>query len=93
MVYIDNEYKCHTTNPQGAYREIEKNPFPTMCKTWIEGMIYVPEGESCTIDGVEYHGEMHAPWKPSSELEIAQEQYETDMAQLQTAYQEGVNSV
>lgn len=79
MVYIDNEYKCHTTNPDGVYREIEKPLFVGMCDTWIEGMIYIPEGESYTIDGVVYRGEMHSPWKPYDELYDAQRDYERQL--------------
>lgn len=32
------------------------------------------------------------PWKLMNELEAAQAQYERDHAELQAAYQEGVNS-
>ena len=93
-VYIDSEYRCHTTNPDGIYKEVETDFFDGKCKTFIEGYRFIPSVESWTrSDGVVFHGEMIAPWKNYNELAAAQSQYEADMVQLQTAYQEGVNSV
>lgn len=94
MIYIDSEYRCHTTNPDGSFREIETDFFDGKCTTFIEGYRFVPSGENWTrSDGVVFHGEMIAPFKPYSELEAAQRQYEADQTELLEAYQEGVNSV
>lgn len=93
-IYIDSKYKCHTTNPDGTFREIETDFFDGKCQTFIEGYRFVPSWESWTrSDGVVFHGEMIAPFKPYSELEAAQRQYEADMAEAANAYQEGVDSV
>lgn len=93
-VYIDNENRCHTTNPDGTFWEIETDFFDGKCTTFIEGYRFVPSGESWTrSDGVVFHGEMIAPFKPYSDLEAAQRQYEADQTELLEAYQEGVNSV
>lgn len=93
-IYIDSKYKCHTTNPDGTFREIETDFFDGKCQTFIEGYRFVPSWESWTrSDGVVFHGEMIAPFKPYSELEAAQRQYEADQTELLEAYQEGVNSV
>ena len=93
-VYIDSEFKCHTTNQSETFREIETDFFENKCTAFVEGYRFVPAGEIWTrSDGIVFVGEMIAPWKPYSELAAAQAQYERDMAELQAAYQEGVNSV
>lgn len=93
-IYIDSEYRCHTTNPDGTFREIETDFFDGKCTTFIEGYRFVPSGENWTrSDGVVFHGEMIAPFKPYDQLAAAQAQYEADMAEAANAYQEGVDSV
>lgn len=94
MIYIDSEFKCHSTNPNGTFREIQTDFFDGKCDTFIEGYRYVPSGSEWTrSDGVVFTGEMIAPWKPYSELAAAQGQYEADLAEAAAAYQEGVDSV
>lgn len=104
MFYIDKEYKCHASNPDGVYRAIDKDLFKRKCDTFIEGHIFIPEGESYVgEDGMEFHGEMKFPWKNSEELDEVQRSYEKKLlaelrensipaADLETAYQEGVNA-
>lgn len=93
-IYIDSEYRCHTTNPDGIYREIKTDFFDGKCATFIEGYRFVPDGESWTrSDGKTFTGEMVAPWTDYILLEVAQLQYELDLAAAAAAYQEGVNSV
>ena len=92
-IYLDSEFKCHTSN-DGTMTAVETEFFDGKCQTFIEGYRFIPSGESWTrSDGVVFQGEMVSPWKPYSELYVAQVQYEVDMADLQTAYREGVNSV
>lgn len=79
MFYIDKDYKCHTSNPNGEYREIDKDIFPGYCAAYIEGMLYIPSGESYTSnDGVVYDGEQYTPWKNYDELDDAQREYEKE---------------
>lgn len=99
-IYIDADFKCHTENPDGAFREVvlsrdAEEFFANKCTAFIEGYRLKPEDETwITKNGEEYSGgEMITPWKNYNVLASAQSQYEADMAQLQTAYQEGVNSV
>ena len=92
-IYIDSDSKCHVTN-DGTMTAVETDFFNDKCDAFIEGYRFVPFGESWTrADGVMFQGEMIAPWKPYTELAAAQAQYERDNAQLQAAYQGGVNSV
>ena len=93
-IYIDSNYCCHTTNPDGTYTVIETDIFDGKCDAYIEGYRFVPSGSTWTRpDGTVFKGEMIAPWKPYSELAAAQQQYERDQDELVAAYQEGVNSV
>ena len=76
-IYIDSEYHCHTTNPDGTFRAVEAEFFNGKCQTFIEGYRFVPSGESWTrSDGVVFHGEMIAPWKDYALLDAAQRLYE-----------------
>ena len=81
-IYVDSEYCLHVTNPEGSFIEVilsEKASafFNGKCDTFIEGYRFIPYGESWTRkDGVVFHGEMIVPWKPYSELDEAQVQYE-----------------
>lgn len=93
MFYIDEGYKCHTSNPDGIYRAIDKDLFEGKCDIFIEGYMYVPSGETwMREDGTVFHGEMFAPWIGYDLLEAAQNQYEADLADAAAAYQEGVNT-
>lgn len=77
MIYIDSEFKCHTTNRDGTFREVDHPFFSGKCTELIEGYRFVPCGESWTgPDGTVFAGEMIAPWKPYKELEQAQRAYE-----------------
>lgn len=91
-IYIDSDFKCHVTN-DGTMTAIETDFFDGKCDAYIEGYRFVPYGESWTrSDGVVFHGEMIAPWQDYNVLQAYQKQYEAMNAELQTAYQEGVNS-
>ena len=88
-IYLDVDFKCHTSEGMIA---VETEAFDGKCNTFIEGYRFVPNGAIWTReDGVVFHGEMIAPWKPYNEMEAAQAQYEKDLADLQKAYEEGVN--
>ena len=80
-VYIDSEYCCHTSNPDGVFREIEESFFDGKCKTFIEGYRLKPAGETLVgEDGKVFSGgKMITPWKPYDELESAQREYEKQL--------------
>ena len=79
-IYIDSEFKCHTTNPDGTFLEVETNHFDGMCYTFVEGYRFVPSGERWTrSDGAVFTGEMITPWKPFDELDAAQREYERQL--------------
>lgn len=77
MIYIDSNFCCHTTNPDGIFKEIETNAFEGKCSSFIEGFRFIPSGESWTReDGEVFEGEMLCPWKNFDELQAAQLAYE-----------------
>lgn len=101
MIYIDHEFKCHVTN-DGTMTALETDFFDGKCATFIEGYCFIPNGETWTrSDGVAFHGEMITPWKPYSELDKAQREYERQLIEnyenkenaLITSYMQGVNSI
>lgn len=97
-LYIDSDYKCHTTEDDG-YRAIETSFFDGKCPEWIESFRYVPAGETWVKENGEmFRGEMIAPWKDLSEAYAAQAAYATAQnAQYEAALTEieaalGVNA-
>ena len=102
-IYIDSDFKCHITD-DGTMTVVETDYFDGKCDTFIEGYRFVPSDESWTReDGVVFHGEMISPWKDYAELDNAQREYERQLlkelqensvpiADLEEAYQKGVNS-
>lgn len=78
-IYIDSDFKCHLTD-YGTMTAVETDCFDGKCDAYVEGYRFVPSGESWTRhDGVVFQGEMIAPWKPWSELDTAQREYERDL--------------
>lgn len=76
-IYIDSDFKCHTTNPDGIFQEVQTTWFDGKCITFIEGYRFVPDGESWVReDGTIFTGEMISPWKDCEILNIAQHKYE-----------------
>ena len=80
MIYIDEGFKCHTSNPDGLYTAVETDAFDGKCTAYIEGYRFVPSGSTWTRpDGVVFQGEMIAPWKDWRELDAAQREYEREL--------------
>ena len=78
-IYIDNDFKCYTSDYDGSLREFETPLFDGKCNTFIEGYRYIPSGESWErSDGVVFTGEMIAPLKGYGELDDAQRKYERE---------------
>jgi hypothetical protein len=81
IIYIDNDYKCYVSN-SSTMTAVEVDFFNNKCAIFIEGYRYIPTGETWTReDGVEFKGEMIAPWKNYAELEKAQLVYEKEQAE------------
>lgn len=85
-IFIDAEFKCHTSNPNGFFREVVLSEnvqdfFSNKCTTFIEGYRLKPVGETWVReDGAVFSGgEMITPWKDYNELDAAQRQYERQM--------------
>lgn len=84
-IYIDTDYKCHTT-PGIGLTAVETDAFTGKCTAYIEGYRFVPDGSTWVrSDGVIFQGEMLSPWKPWEELDTAQREYERDQYAAVTA--------
>ena len=78
-IFIDTAFKCHAID-DGMMRPVETEIFDGKCDAYIEGYRLVPAGEVWTReDGVVFHGEMVAPWKPFAELEKVQRDHERQL--------------
>lgn len=79
-IYIDNDYKCHTSPGEGL-TAVETDAFDGKCRRYIEGYRFVPAGESWTrSDGAVFTGEMVAPWRDHAILAELQSIYEEEQA-------------
>lgn len=75
-IYLDEDFKCHVAEEETVCKA-ETNFFEGKCHAYIEGYRFVPSGSTwIREDGVEFHGEMIAPWKDYAELDAAQREYE-----------------
>ena len=81
-IYVDSLGCCHRTG-DATMTAVETGFFVGKCDTWVEGFYY-----NASEDHIRIY-----PFKPYDQLAAAQTQYEADLAELQAAYQEGVNSV
>lgn len=78
-IYIDTDFKCHVSNPDGTHTAVETTAFDGKCAAYIEGYRFVPAGAAWTRkDGVVFQGEMISPWKDWRELDAAQRGYERE---------------
>ena len=82
-IYIDSEYKCHISNPEGTFREVvlsdsARTFFSDKCTAFIEGYRLKPDGETWIRNDCHVFsgGEMITPWKDYDELDEAQRKYE-----------------
>ena len=95
-IYIDSDYKCHTT-PGDGLTSIETDTFDGKCSRYIEGYRFVPAGQSWTRDdGQVFHGEMIAPWRNYGILtelqEVAQEEQDKATVEMAALVEEVYNS-
>ena len=88
-IYLDSDFKCHISGDDTMI-SVETAAFDGKCDGYIEGYRFVPSGKTWVReDGVEFAGEMIAPWKPWQELEEAQREYERQLvAEYEAALQE-----
>lgn len=90
-IYIDSDFKCHASDPDGAYVAVETTAFDGKCAAYIEGYRYVPSGAAWTRpDGVVFQGEMISPWRDWRELDAAQRAYEREQLAALTVENEAL---
>lgn len=79
-IFIDSDCKCHVSNPDGMYTEIEAPElFNDKCTAYIEGFRVRPEGRTYTRDDGKVFGPEGfgiSPWRDLELLEEFQAQYE-----------------
>lgn len=81
-VYVDSEYRCFAAEAEGL-TAVEDAFFDGKCKRFIEGYMCKPIENSVMI----------TPFVDYALLAAYQEQYEENLAALNAAYSEGVNSI
>ena len=90
-IYIDNDYKCHVSDPYGTMTAVETDAFDGKCPAYIGGYRYIPAGAMWTRpDGVTFAGEMIAPWRDWRTLDAAQRDYEREQLAALTVENEAL---
>lgn len=97
-IYLNKEFQCSVTEREDTVQSIETDYFDGKCNAWIEGYRFVPLGQTWTrADGVQFSGEMAAPFKDYTYLEMVQSLYDqlaADITDTQLAvaelYESGV---
>ena len=90
-IYIDINYKCHASNPDGVYTAVETDLFDGKCDVYIDGYRFIPVGENWVReDGVIFYGEMITPWKDWLQLDEAQRGYEREQL---AAYEQTLSEI
>lgn len=92
-IYLDKDFRCHAA-PGDGLREVETDFFDGKCAAFVEGYRFIPAGESWTReDGTVFTGEMVAPVRDYAELVEIQSAVNRVQAELDEAYQKGVDSL
>ena len=68
IIYIDSFYHCHRTDG-GGMTAVETEFFVGKCNSFVEGYCYEIKENCIAI----------YPWKPYSELDAAQQEYEKQL--------------
>ena len=90
-IYIDINYKCHASNPDGVYTAVETDLFDGKCDVYIDGYRFIPVGENwIREDGVIFYGEMITPWKDWRARDEAQRDYEREQL---AAYEQALSEI
>lgn len=83
-IFVDSDFKCHTTNISGTMIEVETDFFDGKCATYIEGYCYEIKENSTAI----------YPWKSYSELDAIQREYERNLlSQYKTENEEYIKAL
>ena len=95
-VYIDSDYKCHTS-PADGLTAVETDFFDGKCRQYIEGYRFVPAGKIWTReDGQVFIGGMVSPWRDYEILsefqEVAQEEQAKATEEIAAIVEEVYNS-
>lgn len=88
-IYIDNDFKCHTTN-NGLMTSIEDTFFNNKCSNLIESYRYVPAGATWTREDGKQFTSMIAPWRDIHQYDDEQLAYEYN---LLFQYEEALSSI
>ena len=77
-VYLDENFCCHLENNEdGNWMKHETDQLDHLSPDVVEYYRLIPEGYSWTnLDGVEFKGEMVAPWVINSQIDAIQRAYE-----------------
>ena len=76
-IYLNKDFQCSVTEKSDTVQSIETDFFDGKCNAYVEGYRFILEGQQWTReDGIVFAGEMIAPFKDYTQLEMVQKLYE-----------------
>ena len=76
-IYLNKDFQCSVTEKSDTVQSIETDAFDGKCNAYVEGYRFIPAGRQWTReDGIVFAGEMIAPFKDYTQLEMVQKLYE-----------------
>ena len=76
-IYLNKDFQCSVTEKSDTVQSIETDAFDGKCNAYVEGYRFIPQGQQWTReDGIVFAGEMIAPFKDYTQLEMVQKLYE-----------------
>ena len=76
-IYLNKDFQCSVTEKSDTVQSIETDAFDGKCNAYVEGYRFILEGQQWTReDGIVFAGEMIAPFKDYTQLEMVQKLYE-----------------
>ena len=88
-IYVDNDNKCHVEPAEGR-RAIDEPFFDGKCKRFIEGYLYIPNGDGAMITPHEPYVILAAVQKQYEESQQIIAEYEAALTEIEIALGVGV---
>ncbi len=93
-IYLSKNFKCSLTENDDTLRTVHTTIFDGKCRAYIEGMRFIPEGESWkSKDGVVYVGEMAVPFVDFKILDAVQSAFEDALSEAESLYKQSITNL
>lgn len=89
-IYIDSDFKCHASN-DGTMTAVETDFFDGKCDAYIEGFYYKISENTTEIYAFKQYNDLYDIQREYEQQRLLE--LESNQNELNTSYQEGINSI